>query len=307
MAACGAWLIGACAVAMQAVPDAPPAPQPRQPAQEPGGWQPRFRPNPAEIVEVPAVRARRERVAASFAELVDRKVLALVKIGGRARDAAARLSDARFEVREAACRELLDRSIGDAEILAMLDRGELDDEAHARLLSVAVRRVLEMPRGALGVRMGPSPPPRPGVLVQSTLPGMPASKVLLSGDVIEALDGQPLEDPNDLVSGLQQKAPGTEIAITVLRTERDAKGKPLAGPDGKPVERRLEFRVPLGNANDLDAGDPGLPRGLGAGMNMVNEQRRMQAEFVRAHFERPLPQAVRVAPVQPASSPSPEP
>ena len=255
---------------------------------------------------MPAARARRERLEASAAESIGASALALVKVGDRAREAAARLSDPGFEVREAACRALLDRSIGDAEIYALLERGEFDDEAHSRLLSVAVRRVLEKPRGALGVRMGPSPPPRPGVLVQSTLPGMPAEKVLLAGDVIETLDGKALAESNDLVEGLQQRAPGAEITVTVLRTERDAKGKPLAGPDGKPVERRLEFRIPLGNANDLDTADPGLPRGMGVGMNMVNEQRRMQAEFVRARFDRPLPQAVPVAPAegQPGRVPS---
>lgn len=296
---------------MQAGPVAQPEPAvPRRPVQDGGLWQPRFRPNGPEVVEMPGARSRRERLEASTVEALDRSALAMVKFGERARAEAARLSDPSFEVREAASRALLDRSIGDGEIFALLDRGELDDEAHARLLSVAVRRMLDRPRGALGVRMGNSPPTRPGVLVQATLPGMPADKVLLPNDVIEAIDGKPLVESTDLVDALQQMAPGAEIAITVLRTERDAQGRPLAGPDGKPVERRMEFRLPLGNANDLDKSDPGLPRGMGAGMNMVNEQRRMQAEFVRVRFERPLPRAVRptsATPSQAGDPPSREP
>lgn len=285
---------------MQAAPVAQPQPAlPRPAVQEGAVWQPRFRPNAPEVVEMPGARSRREKLEASAAESLDRSALGLVKVSDRARAESARLSDPSFEVREAAGRALLDRSIGDGELFVLLDRGELDDEGHARLLAVAVRRMLDKPRGALGVRMGNSPPARPGVLVQATLPGMPAEKVLLPNDVIEALDGKPLAESTDLVDALQQLAPGSEITVTVLRAERDAQGRPLAGPDGKPVERRMEFKLPLGNANDLDKPDPGMPRGVGAGMNMVNEQRRLQAEFVRVRFERPLPRAVTVAPVAP--------
>lgn len=292
------------ALAMQAgpAPELEPA-IPRLPRQD-GVWQPRMRPNAAEVMELPGLRNRRERMSASTIEAVDRSALAAVKPSARMLAEVKRLSDPSFDAREQASRALLDRSIADAEVWALLDRGELDDEAHARLLTVAVRRVMEKPRGALGVRMGNAPLPRAGVLVQSTLPGMPADKVLLPNDLIETLDGKPLSETTDLVDALQQLAPGAEIQLVVVRAERDAQGRPLAGPDGKPVERRLEFKIPLGNANDLDKVDPGMPRGMGGGMNMINDQRRLQAEVVRARFERPLPKAVPVPPMGGAAAPS---
>lgn len=267
-----------------------------------GNWQPRFRVNQAEIVEMPEVRARRERFQSGLDRAIDREALRGVTVSERAREASARLCDPSFEAREAAVRALLDPSVSDDEVLALLVRDALDDEGHARLLSVAVRRVIEKPRGALGVRMGNGPATRPGVVVQSTLPGMPAEKVLRAGDLIEQVDGRALQDSTDLVSALQSLPPGTEVALLVLRPERDPQGRPILGPDGKPVERRMEFRVPLGNANDLDRLEPGVPRGMGAGMNLVNEERRLRAEFIRQRFARPLPVAVRPEPAVPAGA-----
>lgn len=255
-----------------------------------------MRPEAAEIIELPEARARRERFESALGRQFDPEVLARVKIGERARAEAARLNDPSFEVRERAVRALLDDSVTDQEVHALLDRGSFDDEAHERLLSVALRRILERPRGALGIRMGTSPPPRPGVLVQATIPGMPADKVLRAGDVIETLDGRALTDSSELAEGLQAHGPGNEVALTVLRTEQDPQGRPMRGADGQPVQRRIELRVPLGNANDLDRAEPGMQGGFGVAQNLVNQQRRVLCEVVRERFTRPLPTPVAVTP-----------
>jgi PDZ domain len=132
---------------------------------------------------------------------------------------------------------------------------------------------------------------RPGVLVQATLPDMPAEKILKVGDVIEQLDGVSLTSSNDLAEALQTRPPGHEVKLVVLRTERDAQARPLVGADGKPVERRLEFNVALGDASNLDRFDAmearamGLPNNMA--MNRANlplQQRAWQAASIAQRF-----------------------
>ncbi len=261
---------------------------------------PRFRPgvNGAAAVEMPSIQERRRRQESALDAAV-----ASARPGQATQTLVLRLSDPSFEIRQAATQALMGPTVDDPEIWAVLDRATLDDEAHDRLLQVAVRRVLDRPRGALGVRMGNSPPQRPGVQVQATLPGLPADNVLKVGDVIEKVDGVAVRETPDLVEALQSKSPGTEVTLVVLRAERDAQGRPLAGPAGQPVERRMEFRLPLGNANDLDRFEPPgqrLPGGLG-NVNSPLEQRREQAALLQRRFARKLPEPLVVpADVEPA-------
>ena len=284
----------------QAIEPPQPEPAPQKPAPR---FVPKFRPqNPNVLIDMPGAREQRERLESAL-----NQGLAAVRVSEAVQALVARLSDPAFAERQKACEALLSPAIADAEIWALLDRGALDDEAHERLLRVAVRRVLEKPRGALGVRMGNAPAEHPGVLVQQTLPGLPADGVLKPGDVIETVDGRAVRNTLDLVDGLQTKVPGTEVAVTVLRTERDAQARPVVGPDGKPVTRRIDFRLPLGNANDLDRFDPAGGRaapGLG-NMNMALEQRREQAALLQRRFERALPEWVAVpAVVEPVDEPN---
>lgn len=280
----------------------PPQLEPPSERPAPQRFVPRFRQaqNPNVLVDMPGAREQRDRLETAL-----NRSLASVRVSGDVQSMVARLADPSFTERQKASEGLLSPSIDDAEIWAMLDRGALDDEAHERLLRVAVRRVLEKPRGALGVRMGNSPADHPGVLVQATLPGLPADGVLKPGDVIETVDGRAVRTTLDLVDGLQTKVPGTEVALTVLRTERDAQGRPVVGPDGKQVARRMDFRLPLGNANDLDRFEPAGGRaapGLG-NMNMALEQRREQAAVLQRRFERPLPEWIAVPSVPEPSVP----
>jgi hypothetical protein len=209
------------------------------------------------------------------------------------------LDDPSFEVRDRTTAQLMDPAIDDREILALLDRGALGDEAHERLLRVAVRRVQEKPRGAIGVRMANAPPDRSGVVVQATIPGLPADKVLLPGDVIERIDETPVGSTEDLADVLQSRSPGVEVLVVVRRVERDAQGRAMPGPDGKPLERRREFRMPLGDAAELDRADAG-GQGNGPpvmrGSNLSLERRREQVMMIKARFARPLPATVVVPP-----------
>ena len=246
-----------------------------------------------------AVRERRERLEAQARSALATEQLAVVQVSARVRSLAQGLEDPSFETREQSGLGLLDPQIDDREIWALLDRGEMGDEAHDRLLRAAVRRALEKPRGAIGVRMGNGPPERPGVLVQATIPGLPAEKVLLTGDVIEQIDETPIRTTDELADVLQGHPPGAEVRIVIVRVERDAQGRPVPGPDGKPVERRREFRMNLGNAAELDRADPGAAAGWPPGFRGANlslDRRRAQALRIESRFARPLPAATRVPP-----------
>ncbi|MCE9619374.1 MAG: PDZ domain-containing protein [Planctomycetes bacterium] len=204
------------------------------------------------------------------------------------------LDDPSFAVREAASQKLLDRSFPDEAIWAVLDRFKLSEEARGRLLTVAYRRVSERPRGALGIRMGTAAIGRPGVIIQATLPGMPAEKFLKAGDVIEEIDGQPVPTTNALVDAIQNFAPGREIKIKLRRPERDPQGRFLLGPDQKNIERPIDLSMPLGNAEDLDRADPGDPR---AGQNMQLQQRKLEAAIILRRFAAPSAPANGLRPV----------
>jgi hypothetical protein len=208
-----------------------------------------------------------------------------------------------FEAREAAVAALLDAAIDDAEVWAMLDRGGLGDESHERLVQVAVRRAQDKPRAALGVSMAQAPADRGGVLIQSTVPGLPADGVLQAGDVIERINDTPVRSSEEVADVLEQFAPGTEVRLIVVRAERDPKGRPLVGPDGRPAERRREFRMALGNAIELERGDPGVRQVPGMrGQNIPLDRRRAQAAIVQRRFTRRLPEAIVVPPAGDAAS-----
>ena len=67
----------------------------------------------------------------------------------------------------------------------------------------------------------------------------------------------------------------------------------VRGADGRPVRRRIELKIALGNADDLDRIERGLPQQAN---NLVKMRRQQQADAIRQRFTRPLPQAVRAQP-----------
>jgi serine protease Do len=60
-----------------------------------------------------------------------------------------------------------------------------------------------------------------GVLVESTLPNAPAAGKLQPGDIIESLDGKPVESVLELRNAIAASAPGTEITFTVWRENKE--------------------------------------------------------------------------------------
>jgi hypothetical protein len=235
-----------------------------------------------------------DRAMAAEIEAMQAERLQAIRVGDLVLAELAALDDPSFDRREAASDRLRSRAIQDAEIWAVLDRGGLAPEAHERLLEVACRRALERPRGALGVRMGSSPPNRPGIIVQATIPDLPADRVLLPGDLIRRIDGQPMIRSSDMVGVLQMHPPGHEVLLEVVRNQRDADNRVLVGPEGQPLERVMEFRVALGDADLLDQADPVAP-GMLRNANPVMQQRRMLMRVIQERFASPEPVLVRPA------------
>jgi serine protease Do len=59
-----------------------------------------------------------------------------------------------------------------------------------------------------------------GAIVQSVVEDSPASDAgLRAGDVITAIDGEPVEDPGALNDAIADRKPGDEITLTVYRSE----------------------------------------------------------------------------------------
>ena len=257
-----------------------------------------FRPRMVELnPEIAGARERRERMEVRAIEAMNPRRLQSVQVSARVRALVQELDATSFEAREAAVAALLDAAIDDAEVWAMLDRGGLGDESHERLVQVAVRRAQDKPRAALGVSMAQAPADRGGVLIQSTVPGLPADGVLQAGDVIERINDTPVRSSEEVADVLEQYAPGAEVRLIVVRAERDPKGRPLVGPDGRPAERRREFRMALGNAIELERGDPGVRQVPGMrGQNIPLDRRRAQAAIVQRRFTRRLPEAIVVPP-----------
>ena len=159
-----------------------------------------------------------------------------------------------FAQRDAATTALRDAKVPDEQIWIHLlsTPGGLSYEAHARLLDIGYARIKAAPRGALGIQMAPRMGENDGVTVTALIPNMPAQKVLRPGDRIVELDGKPIQVSTQLSAIVQTKRPGERIALVVMRGQRDAVGRVVGGPDGRPVETRHELEIEVGSRADLE-------------------------------------------------------
>jgi Do/DeqQ family serine protease len=87
-----------------------------------------------------------------------------------------------------------------------------------------------------------------GVIVGSVTPGSAAERAgLKQGDVIVALNGQPVNDSNSLRNRVASTPPGSEVTLTVVRDGREQQLKATLG----------EFRAVAASANDTEGGGAG--------------------------------------------------
>jgi serine protease Do len=94
-----------------------------------------------------------------------------------------------------------------------------------------------------------------GVLVQEITPGGPAEKAgLKAGDIITAIDGQPIKDGDDLVKEIASRRPGSSVRLGYLREGKPADATVTIGD-------RDKVFADLGNqqaeSNPDDKGDAG--------------------------------------------------
>ncbi len=194
------------------------------------------------------------------------------------------LDDPSYAARQAASARLLDRAFSIEQIKQRLSRRDLSPEQRHRLLAVYSRRVLNTPRGALGITMTfarPAAAGQPGeVIVNNLLPGLPAERVLKRGDRIGRIDGSPLLSDTDLLRQVQSKRPGDEVVMTVRRLRRDDEGVPVVDEALQPVYEELTVRVALCSAELLDQFQTGPPRRP----NPVQQARQKQVADAHRDF-----------------------
>lgn len=210
-------------------------------------------------------------------------------IPSEVRSAIEALDSPSWEVREKATRELLESRLELEDLYAALADPATSGERRQRLLGVTMERIVNSPRGALGVRMENGRDDGLGVRITATIPGMPAERHLEPDDIIVAIGGRAVNDRDDLVRTVQESAPGDAVRVEALRPSRDDRGKIVVGPDGQPVTRRIEVTFPLGSTRDLErTGDSGTTL-----MSMpVSAERIQLARLVRERWSARPPRVV---------------
>jgi hypothetical protein len=203
--------------------------------------------------------------------------LAQVRVDPELVRLARELDAQSFVERRAARDAIAARKPAPDELMALLLRTDLGDEARHQLVGILRNRILTSPRGALGIRMENAAERDGGVRVTGLVPGMPAEKVLKPGDILKQVNDSVLRHTVDLVNSVQSLPPGVEIRVVVKRVRADAlaeKGpaRPPAKapraedpPPGAPPDIHEEITVSLrlGSTEELqEKGEP-LVGGLG--------------------------------------------
>jgi len=163
-------------------------------------------------------------------------------------EALAQLDGGDWEQRETAT---ISMSMGEdlplKAIEAVLKRDDLSPEQRARVLLVARERFIIGPRAAMGVQFannGFMMDPDGRVMIEKVFPEFPAFGVVLKGDQIVDVNGQPVQATGDparttLRPHIIASDPGDSLKLTVIR-------------EGK----RLVLDVPLGRYRDLPQSNP---------------------------------------------------
>lgn len=218
--------------------------------------------------------------------------LQAVIISQNVRDLVGQLDAPEFVAREQATRRLIDLRVDDVQLFAVFERGNLTAEQRHRLLYVVRERLLNTPRGALGIRMDVAQqanvriPGRdvvdedipPGVKILEVIPGMPAERVLRVGDVITHIEGSLLKSSDDLIDLVQTRRPGDVITMQVQRPQRDENGRFINDAAGEAVTETLDLEITLGSVEGLH--DPRIPT---PPSRLDLERRRMLAAVVQRY------------------------
>jgi len=202
-------------------------------------------------------------------------------------------SDA-FAERDAARKAILERKPTAEELMALLLRTDLGEEARHQLVGILRERILRAPGGALGIRMENFPDKDGGVRITALVPGMPAEKVLKPGDVVKRVNDTVLRSTIDLMNAVQTLPPGVEVKLLVRRVRKDALAAvaPAGAPAQDPAQltEDLELTMRLGSTEELqEKGDPVLPGVAGqqvllGGGGLIFYERQLRALMASKRF-----------------------
>ncbi len=198
--------------------------------------------------------------------------LKAIRIDPDLEELVARLADPSYSSREEATAALVKREDDLVPLYAVLSRGGLTPEQRHRLLSVVQERLLNVPRGAVGIKADRRFFPDQ-VVIEELLPNLPARHVLEVGDRVTHLEGKPLENWDEFVRSVQTKKPGSKIRITIERPREDKAG--VAAPPPGPDFEVLELDLQLGSADLLVDPATGLPQRGGP----VDSDRQREAQL----------------------------
>ncbi len=208
-------------------------------------------------------------------DLVEAARKAVGDLSPRAQDVPAALRDqivlmdaAEWSVREEATRHAGDGRWTMPELRKALDDPTLAPEQRSRLEQALWTMWESKPRGALGISMSPGVG---GVLVTSVHEGFPAARVLQAGDLIVAIDGEPITTNNQLINQVQAKGPGDRLKLVVDRAG------PLAPAVQARKPERLELELVLGDFAVLERNNPRdtmRPAGRRDGFERVMQEER---------------------------------
>ena len=212
--------------------------------------------------------------------------LRAVVLEPRLRKLLESLGDPSWKVRSQATSELVANRFSNEQLLAGLRQLDLGVEQRARVLAVLSRRILEAPSGAVGIRMSSGLGEQGGVRIEAVIEGMPAAGLLKAGDLIVAIDDQPVRRSSDLTSIVQSKLPGETITVDIKRNRIDQDGDFLLDEKGQVRREDLQVFFALGSIAQL-ATDGG---------NVVRSStvRSARARWVQTMLDRFAPDPLRV-------------
>lgn len=171
-------------------------------------------------------------------------------------------------------------------IRARLLRNDLSTEQRHRLVDAVCRRIVERPRGAIGITMDSMRRRQDGVRVVDLVRGMPAAEVLRVGDVIDHINDTPIGNSQELAELIQEMKPGAAVRLRVQRPVKDAQGRARRDDAGQTITEPVDLTITLGSMEQLEQGER---FGVGAVrvQTAVIREREEEAARLRARFGAP--------------------
>jgi hypothetical protein len=235
---------------------------------------------------------RELRFGSVMVELPDAEYLARLSIDPQIRAEVERLGDASFAAREEAMAHLLEAEFDRHQLYAMLEREPLSTEQRYRVLAVIRERLMNAPRGALGISADGFANARggdaQGVRVGDLIPGLPAIEVLKIGDRITHIDEMPLRHMGELQVIVQSRRPGERVALTIERPRLDGQGQVILDANHQVTIDTIRIEMELGSADLLRTA-----RGGGPIVSRVETERRVEAGKVSDRYL-PQPRPIEV-------------